>query len=414
MKLGTSEPRRKALSLFTGAGGLDLGLEAAGFEVALCVEMDEDCRETLSTNRPAWLLAQPGDVHDLSPEQARQQAGLQPGEVTLLAGGPPCQPFSKSSYWVNGDAKRLEDPRADTLGRYLDFVDAFLPRVLLIENVKGLVFKGKDEGLRLLQNRLEQMNDRRGVAYRASVLTLNFADFGVPQSRERVFVVAERGGASLSLPQATHGIVNGESDRAVEPYRTAWDALGALDNDSWPKHLDARGKWANLLPSIPEGKNYLWHTPRGGGKPLFGWRTRFWSFLLKLAKDRPAWTIQAAPGPATGPFHWRSRQLCVDELCSLQTFPSDYALMGDYRSQHRQIGNAVPPAIGEMLGREIRRQLLGEETPYRSSFVPPRRDDCPPPEEPKPVPRSYLRLCGDHDEHPGVGKGPSARRRADV
>ena len=408
------KPRRIVLSLFTGAGGLDLGLEAAGFDVALCVEKDEDCQGTLSTNRPEWPLARPGDVHELSPEQARLQAGLQPGEATLLAGGPPCQPFSKSSYWVNGGARRLEDPRADTLGRYLDFVDALLPKVLLIENVKGLVFKGKDEGLRLLQTRLEQINDRHGVAYGASVLTLNFADFGVPQSRERVFVVAERDGKELLCPQPTHGSLNGGSDGGVEPYRTAWDALGDLDNDTWPEHLNARGKWADLLPSIPEGENYLWHTPRGSGEPIFGWRTRFWSFLLKLAKDRPAWTIQAVPGPATGPFHWRSRQLCVRELRSLQTFPSDYAVSGDYRSQHRQIGNAVPPAIGEMLGREIRRQLLGEETRHRSSFIPPRRNDCPPPQEPKPVPRSYLELCGDHDEHPGVGKGPGARRRADA
>lgn len=164
-----STRHRTVLSLYTGAGGLDLGLEAAGFEVALCVEMDEDCRKTLASNRPSWRLSEPGDIHGLTPEQAMRQANLQPGEVTLLAGGPPCQPFSKSGYWADGDARRLEDPRSATLGRYLDFVEAILPRVLLLENVKGLIFNGKDEGLRLLESRLKEINQECGVGYKASV-----------------------------------------------------------------------------------------------------------------------------------------------------------------------------------------------------------------------------------------------------
>ena len=131
-------------------------------------------------------------------------------------------------------------------------------------------------------------------------------------------------------------------------------------NKKWSSKLNPTGKWAGLLKSIPEGKNYLWHTPRGAGEPLFGWRTRYWSFLLKLAKDRPSWTIQAAPGPATGPFHWKSRLLSIEEVARLQTFPIDYEFTGDRRSMLRQIGNAVPCAIGELLGLEIRRQLLGK------------------------------------------------------
>ena len=412
MKNGNAE-RRTVLSLFTGAGGLDLGLEAAGFEVALCVEMDQHCRETLTANRPSWLQAEPGDVHELSPEEAMHQAGLRPGELTLLAGGPPCQPFSKSSYWSNGGARRLEDPRADTLQRYLDYVDAFLPRVLLIENVKGLVFKGKDEGLQLLQSGLDEINRRHGVAYGGFVHGLNFADFGVPQSRERVFLVADRDGNELLSPRPTHGPASGSSEGALMPCLTAWDAIGDLDTDDWPEQLNTRGKWADLLRSIPEGSNYLWHTPRGGGEPLFGWRTRFWSFLLKLAKDRPAWTIQAAPGPATGPFHWRSRHLSVRELHRLQTFPNDYEVLGTYKSQHRQLGNAVPPAIGELLGREIRRQFLIEDAGRQCSFLPQPRDDCPAPEQPSPVSRKYLELRGEHEDHPGVGKGPSARGPVD-
>ena len=95
--------------------------------------------------------------------------------------------------------------------------------------------------------------------------------------------------------------------------------------------LAVRGKWADLLPSIPEGSNYLHHTDRGEGMPLFGWRRRYWTFLLKLAKNRPSWTIQAQPGPAVGPFHWSNRRLSVRELSRLQTFPDDVNIVGGAR-----------------------------------------------------------------------------------
>src|SRR5262245_33470283 len=108
-----------AISLFTGAGGLDIGLEKAGYEIKLCIENDEYARRTLKWNRPAWRLSDPGDIHLLSPASILSQAGLSVGELKLLAGGPPCQPFSKSSYWVSGDSLRLKDPRAKTLRAFL-------------------------------------------------------------------------------------------------------------------------------------------------------------------------------------------------------------------------------------------------------------------------------------------------------
>lgn len=108
--------KRKVLSLFSGAGGLDLGLEAAGFDVALCVEIDADSRETLASNRPKWKLAVPGDVHQLTPEDVMAQAGVKPRELTLLAGGPPCQPFSKSELDVN-DAVRAVPERGTHYSR---------------------------------------------------------------------------------------------------------------------------------------------------------------------------------------------------------------------------------------------------------------------------------------------------------
>ena len=388
-----------------------MGLEAAGFDTRLCVEIDEDARETLRTNRPKWTLADPGDIHQVTPKELLRQAGLRRREVTLLAGGPPCQPFSKSGYWASGDSLRLRDPRATTLIAYLKVVEAALPKVLLLENVKGLAFDGKDEGLKLLKRKVGEINRRNLTHYRVQVLHLNAADYGVPQVRERVFILAHRDGLLLKLPAPTHG------PDCAEDYLTAWDAIGDLDASSWVEELDPAGKWADLLPSIPEGENYLWHTPRNtehGAEPLFGWRTRFWSFLLKLAKDAPSWTIQADPGPATGPFHWRSRLLSTQELSRLQTFPANYAIEGERRSAHRQIGNAVPSAIGELLGLEIRRQFLGERVRKALRLLPTRRADCPVAELPTRVPLCYLKLRAKHEDHPGTGQGPGALRRNEL
>jgi DNA (cytosine-5)-methyltransferase 1 len=161
-----------------------------------------------------------------------------------------------------------------------------------------------------------------------------------------------------------------------------------------------------LLPSIPEGQNYLWHTERGGGEPLFGWRRRYWSFLLKLAKNRPSWTLQAQPGPATGPFHWHNRRLSMRELCRLQTFPDSVVIFGGRISVQRQVGNAVPSLLAEILARAIRTQLLGLD-PLKGppSLLPPRRAPVPSPEPIGRVPRKYLALKGKHSPHPGTGRG---------
>lgn len=398
------------ISLFSGAGGLDLGLHTAGFTNKLCVEIDSTARQTLALNRREWKLAIPGDIHSLTPSELLLQSGLNPGELTLLAGGPPCQPFSKSGYWVTGDTNRLTDPRAKTLKAYLDIVREAQPEVILLENVKGIAYSEKDEGLQLLIAGLDKINRAKGTNYQPCVIALNAADYGVPQSRERVFIIASRGGRKFDLPEPTHF----DKEKICEngqPHLTAWDAIGDLDVDIWLDEVKPSGKWADLLPTIPEGQNYLWHTDKMGGLPLFGWRTRFWSFLLKLAKDKPSWTIQAQPGPATGPFHWKGRLLSIRELARLQTFPDNYQFAGDRRAAHMQIGNAVPPAIGEFLGLEIRRQFFGERVRKKLKLIPERRTDCPLPEKPKAVPKKYLPLSGSHDAHPGTGKGPGAQKR---
>ena len=406
----------KVISLFSGAGGLDYGLEAAGFTFGAGVEMDADCVTTIQESRPNWPVLN-RNILEVPSQELLDIAMSTKGEVDLVAGGPPCQPFSKAGYWARGDSQRLADPRSNTLGAYLRVVRETLPKTILLENVEGLKYAGKDEGLQLLLSELAVINKAEGTSYHPYVKVLNAAAFGVPQLRERVFVVAHREGRPFVFPPETHFPTDRKEDLLAdnsEPYRTAWDALAEV-KISKDEDLAVRGKWADLLPSIPEGSNYLHHTDRGNGMPLFGWRRRYWTFLLKLAKSRPSWTIQAQPGPAIGPFHWSNRRLSVRELCRLQTFPDDINIVGGKASAQKQLGNAVPSLLAEVIGRAIRSQLLDQTVPETPlTLLPIRRSPIPAAESAAPVPARFHHLAGKHEPHPGTGLGHAASRRANL
>jgi len=412
--MSSSSAKPKLISLYTGAGGLDLGLEAAGFKTVVGIEFDAEAAKTIRANRN-WPVIEK-DIHDVKISEILETGGIAEGEADLLAGGPPCQPFSKSGYWAHGDTRRLDDPRASTLEAYLRVLRDTKPKIFLLENVSGLAYRHKDEGLSLLRKTIDRINKTAGTSYSLSCALLKSADYGVPQERERFFIIGHRDGADFKFPKPTHArrSVNAspllEFGEDLEPYQTAWDAIGDLEEDDDPS-LRMTGKWADLLPSIPEGENYLWHTERGGGKAIFGWRRRYWSFLLKLSKSRPSWTITAQPGSAIGPFHWKNRRLSMRELCRLQTFPDDFKVLGGRSSYQRQIGNAVPAALAEILGLEIRR-LLGHKIKRRKpNLLPLKNTPVPPPERKGRIPEKYLHLVGDHGAHPGTGKGFRALKR---
>jgi len=389
------------ISLFTGVGGLDYGFEAAGFETRVALEFNQQCCESLAASRRWPVLCR--DLMGTSTKEILKASGLRANAVDMLIGGPPCQPFSKSGWWKSGESRRLDDPRAATLAGYLRVLREAKPKAFLLENVEGLAFEGKDEGLRLLLAEVEAINASCRTKYRPAVVTLNAADFGVPQTRTRVFVIASRDGREFVPPTPTHAEVPDEA--GVHPWITAWDAIGGLKAPV-SDELRLTGKWADLLPIVPEGQNYLWHTDRLGGVPLFGWRRRYWNFLLKLAKNRPAWTIQAQPGPATGPFHWSNRRLSVDELARLQTLPRDISVVGSLADAQRQIGNAVPSLLAEVLAREIRRQFFDSPAlAARPTLAVRRRAAIPSPEQVATVPKKYLELAGIHVAHPGTGRG---------
>lgn len=410
----TQKSDLQVVSLFSGCGGLDYGFEAAGFNVCFSNDYNHFSCDTLRLNHRENVLHAP--VEDVTCSEITRIVGTQKCSCDVLVGGPPCQPFSKSAYWSKGDTLRLKDPRANTLEHYFRFVEDLIPNVFLLENVHGLNYNGKEEGFQFVIDRIEEINARYGVNYVPTWSVLNVADFGVPQLRVRFFLIASRNGKRFRFPEPTHIPVE-EAETTllgrmgVSSYVSTWEAIGKIQEDKGQK-LGIGGKWADLLPSIPEGENYLWHTVRKGGLPLFGWRTRYWSFLLKLSKRLPSWTIQAQPGSAIGPFHWTNRKLSWQEMAAIQTFPKTFLIDAPRTEIQKQIGNAVPSLMSEILAREIATQFFGRsfEAPLTLSI--PRCENIPGPEPVKDVPDRYLHLCGDHAAHPGTGKGRSYQQMA--
>jgi len=390
-------PRPTVLSAFTGLGGLDLGLEKAGFRTIACIEIDKYARASIEANRPKRKLLPTGDISEVAETLSPRDLGIRLRQLGVLAGGPPCQPFSKAAEWSENGRAGLADPRSRFLVAFLRLAERFLPRLILIENVPGFA-RGRTSAISFIQAALDRINRLHRTRYRLEWRILNAAKYGIPQRRERAILIARRDGGPIAWPTPSH---------ATRPVR-AYDALCKLKCEDPPA---AKGYWSGLLPSIPEGANYLYHTRRGGGVELFGERRRYWSFLLKLAQDQPAWTIPAHPGPATGPFHWDNRPLTVKELLRLQSFPVSWKVRGNRLVQVKQVGNATPPLLAEVIGRALGTSVFGMKYDGAPHLRIPRQRRNPIPRRRKPVPARYLKHRGRHPAHPGEGAGPGALHR---
>jgi DNA (cytosine-5)-methyltransferase 1 len=344
-----------AVSLFSGAGGLDLGVEAAGYRVATAVEVDQDAADTMEKNFEGLVSGVVREsIFDIPTRDLLRSAGLRGRErPDLLVGGPPCTPFSKSGFWLDWKRAGL-DPDASLLQAYTRVLAEARPRAFVLENVYALTYKNKASAPAF--ERLLREIDSAGYHCRWSVL--NAADYGVPQARPRLFVVGVPKRSPLpDLPEATHcgKWENRRTGTIGRPHVTTGEALSGLVTSPEPQER-VGGKWGHLLPGIPPGDNYLFYTKRRGHPdPLFEWRSRYWSFLLKLNPERPSPTIQAQPGPNVGPFHWESRRLRVAELRRLFTFPDDFELVGRRSSVQAQIGNSVPPLLAKRVVEQIAR-----------------------------------------------------------
>lgn len=363
------------IDLFAGAGGLGIGATAAGGDLRLSVEIDPVACETLRSNvsgGPSAVLE--ADVTTLTGHGLRTAAGLSARDPLVVVGGAPCQPFSKAAYWTEaGDDAAWRRARANGIRGIVRPPAPALPRAdgrrTLVEHFVRLVTEAKADGfvfenvLAITHPRNRPMldsltHDLESAGYHITVMRVNAASYGVPQRRERVFVLGSLA-QPPEPPPATHRTSTDRPQRSeahLKPMATAGKACAPFRAKRFAEPEEAVvGRWAEHLRTVPPGWNYKAHTAWGGHpQPTFVTETRFWNFLLKLHPDLPSWTIAASPGPWTGPFHWDSRRLRVPELAALQGFPVGHDFAGSRREKVRQVGNAVPPPVAEhMVGAVV-------------------------------------------------------------
>jgi DNA (cytosine-5)-methyltransferase 1 len=349
----------RCLSLFSGCGGLDLGIQSAGFEIVAGVDNEPLCAESHSQNF-GDIPFHVASISTFAQNVAREEIEI-PGPIDLLVGGPPCPPYSKSRFYRSDKPRALADAVGwETMNGYIDVLRLVGPRAFLLENVAGLAYKVHREALDYV------LDEAGALGYRCEWRILNAADYGVPQIRERFILVGTRTG-EFEFPEPTYAKRPSPGPTTPRaPWRTAGMAIGDLDsheNADDAGHF-AGGQFHDLLCEIPPGDNYLYFTAkRGHPEPRFKWRSRYWSFLLKLSPDLPSWTIQARRSNNMGPFHWRNRILRIEEIKRLQTFPDDWHLSGTIEAQWRQVGNAVPPLLAESLGRALHKHLALQAEP---------------------------------------------------
>lgn len=365
-----------ALSFFSGAMGLDLGIEKAGFHVRLACEVDKYCRQTIALNRPDTALL--GDINDYTAEDVRKAAGLSvKDDIDLIVGGPPCQAFSTA-----GKRQGLSDERGNVFLKYLDLALELRPKYLVIENVRGLLscpMEHRPHHLRgegfpdLAEDELKggALNfilsklDKSGYGY--SFNLYNSANFGTPQIRERVIIICSRNGKKPPFLVPTHsqdGAFN------LPKWKTLRSCLGNIDKHHHLNFPEKRLKYYRLLKpgqnwkNLPEnlqkealGKSFY----AGGGKT---------GFLRRLDWGKPSPTLVTHPAmPATDLAHpQEDRPLSIEEYKRIQEFPDSWQLAGPLIQQYKQVGNAVPLSLGAAVGNLVMNLLSGKKMAHLSGF----------------------------------------------
>ena len=339
-------------SIFSGAGGLDVGAARAGARVFVCIENDPDATRTLRLNKnhigKAEVLEQ--DIQSVDFNQCRSDT------PNILIGGPPCQSFSKNGYWVKNDNRLIENDPRNLLGQYVRALREMRPSGFLFENVESILHPTNKDAFYSFVSTTENLG------YACTVFRANSADFGVPQKRKRVFVFGVKGTKQrIPVPEPTHtdfakpALKNGLTPHVgVSPYIEdyAGQEFYELQEDV------TNGTYYHELLNVPLGKNYiaLGKLDNYDGR-VFRSGSRFWNFLNKLHPGLPSITIVAQPGPWVGPFHWDNRRLRVPEIAAIQTFPKNYQFYGNRRSVQKQIGNAVPCLLGERMVTHLIKHL---------------------------------------------------------
>lgn len=343
----------RTLSLFSGGGGLDIAFHDAGFNVVEMIEIEKKYVDTLRSNFE--------DINNfLSPNilcmDIREYNPIFDNHIDFIIGGPPCQTFSAAGRRAAG-VLGIDDPRGTLFEEYVRLLKILKPKGFLFENVSGII--GAQGGVAWEEIRKAFKEAGYEIFYRI----LDAADYGVPQHRERVFIIGLSSG-TYKFPRPTHG----PDSINNAPYYIPSLAVGDFNNEDMMPGLN--GKYGPLLNDIPPGLNYSFYTKEmGHPTPVFAWRSKFSDFLYKADPDRPLRTIKAQGGQYTGPFSWENRPFTIEELKRLQTFPDTYMIQGSRLSSIEQIGNSVPPQIGRILALSILDQVFNIELPVKIDYL---------------------------------------------
>lgn len=359
-------PKIIALSFFSGAMGLDIGMEQEGIAPLLACEIDKETRKTIQANKPDIALI--GDIRNYTADHIREFARIPKGRsIDVIYGGPPCQAFSTA-----GKQRGFQDERGNVFLTFVDRIIELQPRYFAIENVRGLLSAPfsinpsatpkKGGALLYITNRLES------AGYNLSFDLYNTANFGATQIRERLVIIGKRDGVAVNLLAPT----NSENGAFGLPkWRTLRDAIGNLNGEhhfvSFPEKrlqyyrlLKEGQNWRDLPKSLQEqamGKSYK----LAGGKT---------GFYRRLSYDRPSPTLVTHPAmPATDLCHpVEDRPLSIEEYREIQGFPRDWIFCGSVLDVYRQIGNAVPIPMGKAIGKAIMADMENRELPYYEGF----------------------------------------------
>jgi DNA (cytosine-5)-methyltransferase 1 len=355
------------LSLFSGAMGLDLGLEAAGFQSVLCLDNDPAACATIRANRPAMPVIE-DTIKNWTGAQLCSTASIDPTSITCIVGGPPCPSFSTA-----GRRRSFSDPRGEVMFDFLRIVSELRPPFFVLENVRGILSAAikhrpvaqRGNGhhpleppeqlgsvLRLLQQHFCEMG------YTVTAELVNAADYGVPQHRERVIFFGSRDGYQLTLPM---GEFAQQPNMFQQPWRNLRSALAGMEHvhHTYQPFSETRKHYLSLLTAGQNWRNLpsdLLPQAMGGAYEASGGRV---GFYRRLAWDKPSPTLPTSPAQkSTMLCHPDElRPLSVQEYARIQQFPDTWQVQGSLMAQYRQLGNAVPVGLGYVIGRTLLRYL---------------------------------------------------------
>ena len=358
-RLSDDTPPIVALSFFSGAMGLDIGMKNGGIDALLACEFNKACRMTIAKNNPEIGLI--GDITKFSADEILKMAKIPKGrKVDVIFGGPPCQAFSTA-----GNRKAFDDERGNVFLKYLSIISEIKPTYVVIENVRGLLsapFTYKDSKKPIKGGAMMIILDQlKEMGYTMSFNLYNAAYFGAPQIRERVVIIGKLGEEKVSYLQPTH---NEDGTNGLKQWRTLKDALSILPKSVEHHYIEFPEKRLKYYRLLKEGQYWkdlpldLQKEAMGKSFYLGGGKT---GFLRRLSYSKPSPTLVTNPTmPATDLAHpMEDRPLSVEEYACIQEFPQDWVVCGSILDQYKQIGNAVPIKLGEAIAKTILDDMKG-------------------------------------------------------